>query len=378
MASPAQPRRFDLSRARRALRGAGHRALLWFGGSMVSEALAYLLPLLAGILLSVQDFIALRYWRPWFLTDGPISLLATAAWGSVVAGVAVILARKRLQNIKDAERDTLPPASFLVGYATTWETLHTEVIGPTPVIFNAQPAVASTVAEQEVIRLRVREMLAGIVAIIAAFEHGQDIVPSYSANVMVYRDTAGLSRDLQAEIQARSPFLGSRSIAQCRGVLDLCPSLSMRGIRPDRDPNISRLALPIPLKPSEIYGVDDPVLPGAPSIYCFPPLVALFEGGEMGRQYRRASWSKDKDDVAKALDSYFAGLALRDIRSFATFKLDASLSGTAPIGVLNVNSSQHGMLKTTARWQSLVFLLRPALLSLLDLITMLPGDAKFL
>lgn len=222
---------------------------------------------------------------------------------------------------------TLPPVGFLDTYAQA---------GKLVVQIAIQSAARPSAGDLEAL---IRSQLVCILNAVSSFDANGDKC-RYGANVMLYRESTGISSLALAELQTRLKFAESGAhLSNMRGCLDLQTRLSVStDSRGDPDPQLIGIALPLPiLRPGE-NALDGPVLPGAPYTFLSREPTVFEAASDLDKVRLDGKFSKF---VMDAMGEFFQSRK-EVIRSFACFAIYPPLQPDAgPIGVLNIHRDQE-------------------------------------
>ena len=189
-------------------------------------------------------------------------------------------------------------------------------------------------------------MVLSAVAVLAHHFDGGPSDATYAANIMLFKPSSSLTSPQEiTEFEQRLVFTEEAvDIRKLLGVLDLRCELSttnrVDGQKPDAQ--LKPLALPIPHATTTASGRSY-VLPGAPAAFCERKLNVYADTQTLSEWCKRnGAFSPVVIDKVAA---YFQSGIGREFRSFASLPL--MWSDDQPVGVLNIHSSQVGMLRSS-------------------------------
>jgi hypothetical protein len=375
------------------------RPARWFADSFAAEALLLLIASVTSVLASKypSDILAFNSARthgfhPW----------VTAFWILLALGL-VILGLKRIA-VRDARVERLEERQAMSAMQSTLqkvtesqESIVSRVV-PLEMVrsfsfvqdgvhqsFTATMRAESALREKhapcedlaETIRKGIRAVLSNVVQLVADIEQRPQTAV-YAANIMRYYPVDALDGERGpsvAETKQKLRFaVGTRTLKQARGVLDLDPRLSTstQTSAEDQDPLLVGMAMTVPKIPKS---ENDRwrVLPGAPLAFVTASTwgadaVALVE------LCRDGAWEVPAK-VATQIADYLASEDGRHIQSLIAHPLMAE-TGRQPQAILNIHVNELGLLRNTETRDRLLYLLRPSILVLLDLLVALDGHEQ--
>lgn len=203
-------------------------------------------------------------------------------------------------------------------------------------------ALLSGSASRDEVSKTIQAVLRAIVETARSFDSA-DNVSVYSASVMLFRSDA-------AEFESANPVyqIDGMNDSELAGFLELIPALTVASSPTIQSRENVSLVLPIPRDQSplrEESGHDRfRILPGAPWAYVFKSPVCFVEMASFYDSLRDHS-SLDHHNMAK-VRAYFDSGPAKEVRSFASFPiLEPVFGGTGVIAVLNLHSSEPGLLE---------------------------------
>jgi hypothetical protein len=256
-----------------------------------------------------------------------------------------------LNTLRDSSKtleeqiQTFPPKYFLDGF----EAL---LVGCYPVAVKASQPAATP-----------KEMREGIISVLSSIAYMAKLFDAgpkateYSANIMVFRDFANLSRDQIADFEGRAKFSfrAGTGGGGWSGVLELIPNLAvfLRGDRIflDGEARLPRFVLEVPLPKYRLDYGKSTVIPGAPEAFCEGAYTFVHDTHEMADECRRNR--AIRQSVLVEMDRYFREEEGRDIRSFVSIPLQRPVDGEVAagdqerlrIGVINIHCGVTNMLR---------------------------------
>jgi hypothetical protein len=360
-------------------------AAVWFdqsempwARSAIYAAIVSFIGLLAGLLGALYaDEIKASF--PLAFGSGPISWHAVYFWLTAMIATAMFFFAQRASELGRAKSEkrllqrsselsklirTLPPADFLARFRQVFEDCSDALSG----ILDAERSDLNRVIVQKAVRV----VLYGAAMLAREFDGSPDGV-LYAANVMLFKAAGELTDGEIAELMYCLRFSAPEiNLRAFQGVLVLQLELSTvaRGLSAleaqEPDPDLTPLALAVPITQKNTTGRRWRVLPGAPMAFCTGNLAAYADTLTMG------NWCRDEGDfpesTAEEIDAYFGSDRARRIRSLISIPLK---SPDATVGVLNIHRSQPGLLAEKEPAQQFVPLISPLnfiLIRLLDVL----------
>jgi hypothetical protein len=237
---------------------------------------------------------------------------------------------------------TLPPRPFLVSFQDF--------------LVASYPVIVQGLTGDSALQIRdaIVSVLSSLVFMAQRFD-GQGKTCTYCANVMLYRDFAGLSIEEMRKLADRAQFCERHSAAGIgwSGVLELRPDLAVflehGNTAITLKETLPRFVLEVP-QPKEREDVEgrSAVLPGAPEAFCSGSYTYVPDTHLMGDTCRRERGLRPA--VSTDMDRYFKEGNGRDVRSFIAIPLLPSRCGAQtndePLGVVNIHSDDTEILRS--------------------------------
>lgn len=175
----------------------------------------------------------------------------------------------------------------------------------------------------------------------------------YSANVIFFHPAPSLTPKAKAGLDKWYKFGGGVELGQLRGVLELQCDLSATTEDPHsvvQDRALEGLVLPVPTEAAEAAGLLP--LPGAPSALCNNQMDLCDDVFAISQ--RALSEGRVLPHVAKEMDAFWNAPQSKHIRSFMSLPLLRSSDPKRPRGVININCSITGMLRSESQQRLLL------------------------
>src|SRR5688500_5146227 len=265
-----------------------------------------------------------------------------------------------LQQSEELQRlvQSLPPTNFLSRYGEQLRVAHEAHLEAYRGVDLGSPQAAPAIA------LLTRSILRSIGKIFAVYDNAEGA--AIGVNVMLYVPIAQLE-DAGCDFLSRN-----QSLSELEGALVGDARLSARADKPTSehgDPDLPLLRLPVPVI-REVSGGGRTyrcVLPGAPLAWTERITVAY------PSQESLLADARDEcafpADVLEGLREYFRGRG-RNVQSFVSIPLAAE-EAAIPVAILNVHSSQPGLLENRPVDAKFQALLKPLLAQVVDMLGLL-------